>query len=60
MLQRTMNTEQAADFLGLHPETLKRWRGQKYGPNYTRIGKRKIIYTLEGIEKWLAELNIET
>ncbi len=37
------------------PRTAQRWRASGDGPRYVRMGKRRIIYRIEDIERWLAE-----
>jgi hypothetical protein len=32
------------------PRTLERWRSQKKGPDYLKIGDGRVIYRLEDIE----------
>lgn len=34
------STLEAARFLGLHPDTLRAWRGQRRGPAFSKIGNR--------------------
>ena len=49
---------QTARFLGLQPQTLRRWRLDGKGPAYTRLGDNKqgrILYKISEVEKWLAD-----
>ena len=48
-----MNTEQAAEYIGVHVQTLKRWRQEGYGPEYRRVGRRKIVYDREALDRFL-------
>ena len=46
-----LDTAQAAEFVGLQPETLSKWRWQRKGPNYLRAG-RLVFYRLADLEEW--------
>lgn len=46
-------TKEAARFLGLHPNTLVKWRIGGDGPQYVRIGSRTIRYDIRILERWL-------
>jgi len=48
---------QAADYLGLKPNTLNRWRMTNTGPVYSRIGNGRgtIRYRKSGLDKWMDE-----
>ena len=43
-IPENLNTDEAADFLRVRPNTLAVWRTKSVGPRYARLG-RKIIYT---------------
>ena len=47
-----LNTDQAAQRLGLSPRTLERYRVTGEGPEYLKIG-RAIRYTVSALERWL-------
>ena len=49
-----MNTRDAADWLGLSPRTLDRYRVTGEGPAFFRLG-RLVRYRREDIETWLAD-----
>jgi predicted DNA-binding transcriptional regulator AlpA len=49
---RWLSEQQAADFLEVRVSTLQRWRTEKKGPRWTRIGRRP-VYLIEEIETWL-------
>ena len=46
---------EAADRLGLRPITLRVWRSQGKGPDYTRLGSRSIRYSEENLTKFVEE-----
>ncbi len=52
LLHGTITTEQAATYLGLHTQTLKRYRSQKIGPDYLRIGNI-IRYKEVDLDAWV-------
>lgn len=56
LLHGTMPTDEAASYLGVHVQTLKRWRGSDYGPKYLRIGKL-IRYKEVDLDAWVEELS---
>lgn len=43
---RSLDTAQAADFLGVSPRSMERWRLQKVGPPYFKLSPRAIRYSL--------------
>jgi hypothetical protein len=47
-----LNTEQAAEWLGMKANTLKEWRSDRKGPPYMEISPRCIRYALEDLIKW--------
>ena len=57
MESRLLSTHQAAQALGLRPQTLRVWRLKGKGPQYIRYGNfgGRVAYRPSDIEKWLAE-----
>lgn len=55
LLDDYMTTEELADELGKSVLTVAKWRNQKIGPPYIRVGK-KVLYGREGVRKWLNRL----
>jgi excisionase family DNA binding protein len=48
-----LTTDEAAELLGVRPNTLEQWRcAGKYGLRYLRVG-RLIRYRLRDLEAWL-------
>lgn len=41
-----------AQLAGISPRTLKRWRDQRVGPPFVKMG-RKILYRRDAVEAWL-------
>jgi predicted DNA-binding transcriptional regulator AlpA len=48
-----LTTTQAARFLGVSPDTLKRMRRKGLGPPRTQISERRIGYRLSDLKSWL-------
>ncbi len=53
MDQRFLTTQQAAEFLGLRPNTMERWRLVGRGPEFVRLG-RAIRYDKQTLEEFAA------
>lgn len=49
--------KEAAYLLALSPQTLANWRVMGKGPEWKRIGTRRIAYEAKAIEKWNKENN---
>jgi len=45
--------EQAAQLLGLKPNTLAKWRKRGSGPPWRRAGGRAICYDLASLQNWI-------
>ena len=51
--QKLLTPNQAAEYLGLKPQTLATWRcNARYGLPFIRIG-RSVKYRLADVENWL-------
>lgn len=46
------NNSEAADYLGLSPRTLEKWRTQGRGPRYSRPGRR-VVYRVADLDAYL-------
>lgn len=51
-LRGTLDTEEAAEYLGLKPKTLLNLRLQGLGPRATKLGRR-VVYRLADLEEYL-------
>ena len=49
-----LTQEQAAAYLGVNQETLRKWRRERYGPQYLRLSLRFIRYRVEDLDAFLA------
>lgn len=47
-----LNTEQAAEWLGMKANTLKEWRSDEKGPRFVRVSARCIRYPMEYLIQW--------
>lgn len=52
MTQTFYSTDQASEFLGISPATLETMRVRGGGPQFYRLGRRAIRYTLEDLKEW--------
>lgn len=57
--KRNYRTREAADYLGVKPNTLEIWRCKKRGPKFHKIGKT-IIYLREDLEAYLSSRSVHT
>jgi len=51
-------TSQAAQMLGLKPQTLRVWRLEGKGPKYVRMGNQshgRAYYDLSDIQEWISD-----
>lgn len=49
-----LNSDAAADYLGIGHSTIKMWRSRGSGPAYAKIGT-SILYRIADLDAWLAE-----
>ena len=54
-----MNTQEAADALGLSSKTLRLWRAANKGPCYVKYGGR-FFYKPQDLEDWRAGCRVVT
>ncbi|SDG73842.1 MULTISPECIES: helix-turn-helix domain-containing protein [Pelagibacterium] len=52
ILDGFLTTEELAEEIGVHRTTLAKWRMERRGPPFTRLGKR-ILYSVERLRAWL-------
>ena len=51
--KKLLTTDEAAEVLGVKPDTLYRWRRLNRGPRYVQ-SKGFVRYTLDSINAWIA------
>ena len=54
----TLDTENAAIFLGVAPATLRDWKCQRIGPAYIQYSARCVRYALADLEKFMADRRV--
>lgn len=59
MAGKKLDNDEAADFLGLKPNTLEVWRTKKKGPKYSKIGSR-VLYDISDLEEFFASRSVHT
>jgi predicted site-specific integrase-resolvase len=55
MTDTLMTEAAAAEYLGLSPRTLQRWRVTGQGPTYRKLGKR-VAYSTEDLREYLGRV----
>lgn len=53
-MERLLSTPEAAQLLGVAPDTLKVWRWRRTGPPSVRVG-RLVRYRSADLDSWLTE-----
>jgi len=48
-----MNTEQAAEYMGCNPITVRRWRIEGNGPKFVTVNRQTIRYHIDEIDAFL-------
>ena len=54
-----LNTQEAAAYLGIQPNTLEVWRCKHKGPRYAKIGSR-VLYDPDDLEAFFAARSVTT
>lgn len=54
-----LNTEEAAEYLGLRPGTLEVWRSLGKGPRYVKLGTR-VLYDADDLDTFADSRIVET
>lgn len=58
-MEQKMNTQQAAAYLGLQPNTLEVWRCKHKGPRYSKLGTR-VLYDRADLDTFFAACVVQT
>jgi predicted DNA-binding transcriptional regulator AlpA len=53
--RKKLRSPQAADYLGISPSTLAKWRMRGYGPPFHRCGPRIVLYFTDDLDAWLLQ-----
>ena len=59
MPSKKFNTDEAAEFLGVKPNTLEVWRTKHRGPRYAKIGSR-VLYDPDDLEDFFSSRTVHT
>ena len=57
--QKKLNTAEAAEYLGVRPNTLEVWRCKHKGPRYSKIGSR-VLYDMADLEAFFHARSVST
>lgn len=57
--KQKLNTEEAATYLGIRPNTLEAWRCKHKGPRYAKIGSR-VLYDVDDLEAFFISRGVDT
>lgn len=53
------NNIEAAEYLGIRPNTLEVWRSKHKGPRYSKIGTR-VLYDVDDLEEFFNARAVDT
>jgi len=57
--KQKLNNNDAAEYLGIRPDTLATWRCKHKGPRYAKIGTR-VLYDLADLEDFFRARAVDT
>lgn len=57
---KLLTPDEVAKIIGVSYSTLERWRGERVGPPYIKLEKRKTRYNSTDLEVWLAGRTVAT
>lgn len=52
MREPLMTIDEAAEYIGRSPDTLRKWRAERHGPPAAKIGRR-LAYRRSEIDAWI-------
>ena len=50
---RWFTPREVAELLRMREQTLASWRAERYGPPWTKMGKRAVRYPSRGVREWV-------
>lgn len=56
--RKYLTTEQEAEYLNVAVQTLHNWRHQRKGPDYIRLGRRKILYEPRALDRYTGDRRV--
>ncbi len=54
LAQKLLNEHEVAKACALSVATLRKWRTQKRGPRFVKLGSHLVRYRVEDVHEWLA------
>lgn len=48
----------AADFIGVSRQTLDKWRMDRQGPAFIKVGKQRVMYSVEDLRAFMTSLKV--
>ena len=55
--QEFLSPTELSAYVGIAVQTLARWRSEGRGPDYIKIGRKKVAYRMSAVHSWLEEQN---
>lgn len=62
-MEHWMTTKRTAGYIGVHPDTVRRWRMDGTGPSYIKLGShrsRQVRYRKDVVDEWLERHEVRT
>lgn len=53
--RKILSTKEAAPYIGVAYSTLCKWRVLGEGPKHHRLGRRRVGYLVEELDRWIAD-----
>ena len=53
-----LDIDGAADFIGVSRQTLDKWRMDRQGPAYIKVGKQRVMYSVEDLRSFMTSLKV--
>lgn len=53
-----LDIDAAADFIGVSRPTLDKWRMDREGPAFIRVGKQRVMYSVEDLRAFMTSLKV--
>lgn len=53
-----LDIDGAADFIGVSRQTLDKWRMDRQGPAFIKVGKQRVMYSVEDLRAFMTSLRV--
>ena len=53
-----LDIDAAADFIGVSRQTLDKWRMDRHGPAFIKVGKQRVMYSVEDLRAFMTSLKV--